>query len=113
LSNIPYGRWVMADQPHTLSLGTGIEALRSSGFLFALNEHVLHGAGFEARLDGDELVLAGWGNTPLQWTAPPEAVDTAWRQYRQTLITATSKNRPGYWDGHSPGFGGRVAGGPA
>lgn len=98
------------DQPLQHDLGEGVQALRSSGLLFALNEHVLHGQGFEARIDGERLIILGFGETPRAWDAEPAAVDQAWRTYRQTLLDAQKLNRPEYWRGHSPGFGQRGGG---
>jgi hypothetical protein len=110
----------MADTPPTdqtaplrHKLGTGIQALRSSGFLYALNAHVLHGRGYEARLDGEELIVVGYGDTPRAWDATPEQVDQAWRVFEQTLLDAKTQNNPGFWGGHSPGFGGRQQGAQA
>ena len=95
----------MAEYQH--DVGEGLEALRTSGLLFALNEHVLHGAGYEARVTDDRLVLVGWGEKPREWDATPEQLDEVWRRFRQTKLDAQTFNNPSYHEGHSPGFNAR------
>ena len=91
-------------------LGTGIAAFRDAGLLYALNEHVLHGRGLEVQVDGDDVYLAGQLKSHRQWQATPEQIEDVRVRFEQTLIDATTRNRPGYYDGHSPGFGGRQGG---
>lgn len=97
---------------HTHQLGVGLQAIRDSGLLWALNTGVLHGRGYEARVDGDQLIIVGYGERVRQWTPEQtEPVDRSWRQFEQTLLDARTKNNPAYHAGHSPGFGakGRTA----
>ena len=97
-------------EPLRHHLGTGLAAFRDAGLLFALNEHVLHGRGLEVQVDGDDVYLAGQLKTHRQWTATPEQIEAVRVKFEQTLLDATSRNRPEYHAGHSPGFGGQKQG---
>ena len=96
--------------PPRVHVGTGIQAFRSAGLLYPLNAY-LHTRGVELRVEGDEVYLYGDGSTPRQFEATPDQLDGVWRELEQMIIEAKRYNRPGYWDGHSPGFG-QNAGGP-
>lgn len=96
------------DQVYSINLGDTLEALRTSGLLWAINSKLLHPEGYESRVTTEGLIVLGWGNTERQW--PPgseEAVDTARRAFKQTLLDAQQFNRPEYHQGHSPGFNSR------
>lgn len=98
----------LGEDEYVSDLGEGLQAFIDHGMLWALNTHALHPRGFEIRSDGLIVTIAGYGRQVIQWAAgQAEASDHRWRQYEQTLAHARSLNNPGYWDGHSPGFGGK------
>ncbi len=92
-----------------LSLGYGLHALREHGILWAINEHLLHGLGFELRITGtgDEVAIVGYGEKARTWLISDEITDDARRRFRQVQLDAIQYNNPGHWAGHSPGFSGR------
>lgn len=89
-------------------VGTGIAALIDHGLIWALNTYAMHPRGYEVRTDGLIVTVAGHGRNVIQWAVEQaDASDRRMRQYEQTLVHCRSLNNPGYWDGHSPGFGGK------
>lgn len=112
------GELVTKPEPRQLATGEyvsdlhltngGLTALIDHGLIWALNTYALHPRGFEIRTDGLIVTIAGHGRHVIQWAAEQaDAADRRMRQYEQTLNHCRSLNNPGYWDGNSPGFGGK------
>lgn len=91
-------------------LGPAASAILEHGLLWALNQFVAHGRGFELivlptgniGVKGDGGALRDWGHVD------PDKVDAAMRRFRQALLDAQGANKRVHQaarhQGHSPGF---------
>jgi hypothetical protein len=90
--------------------GPASAAFVQQGLLFALNEFVFHGRGYQLIiLPSGNLGVKGDGGSLRDWShVDPEAVDAAMRRFRQLLLDAQGANKRVHQAarnaGHSPGF---------